>query len=49
VHPLGNPHYWLDPENGLRIAKGIADKLSEMRPGGRKRISRNALPISSSV
>jgi zinc/manganese transport system substrate-binding protein len=33
VHPLGNPHYWLDPENGLRIAKGIADKLSEMHPG----------------
>lgn len=33
VHPQGNPHYWLDPENGLRIAKGIADKLSEMRPG----------------
>src|SRR5713101_5011726 len=33
VHPLGNPHYWLDPENGLRIAKGIQSKLSEMRPG----------------
>jgi zinc/manganese transport system substrate-binding protein len=33
VHPLGNPHYWLDPANGQRIAKGIADKLSEMRPG----------------
>src|SRR5499425_1575912 len=33
VHPQGNPHYWLDPENGLRIAKGIADKLSSMRPG----------------
>ncbi len=32
VHPLGNPHYWLDPENGLRIAKGIVDKLSHMRP-----------------
>src|ERR1700694_6279982 len=32
VHPLGNPHYWLDPDNGLRISKGIADKLSEMRP-----------------
>jgi ABC-type Zn uptake system ZnuABC Zn-binding protein ZnuA len=32
VHPLGNPHYWLDPENGLRISKGIADKLSAMRP-----------------
>ena len=32
VHPLGNPHYWLDPENGLRISKAIADKLSAMRP-----------------
>jgi ABC-type Zn uptake system ZnuABC Zn-binding protein ZnuA len=32
VHPLGNPHYWLDPQNGLRIAKGMRDKLSEMRP-----------------
>jgi ABC-type Zn uptake system ZnuABC Zn-binding protein ZnuA len=32
VHPLGNPHYWLDPDNGLRIAKGIQNKFSEMRP-----------------
>jgi len=33
VHPQGNPHYWLNPENGLRIAKAIADKFTEMRPG----------------
>src|SRR5256886_13502251 len=33
VHPLGNPHYWLDPDNGRRIAKGIAAKLSEANPG----------------
>jgi ABC-type Zn uptake system ZnuABC Zn-binding protein ZnuA len=32
VHPLGNPHFWLDPENGRRIARGIAQKLSQMRP-----------------
>ncbi len=32
VHPLGNPHYWLDPNNGRRIAKGIATKLSSMDP-----------------
>ncbi len=32
VHPLGNPHYWLDPGNGRRIAKAIADKLSRMAP-----------------
>ena len=33
--PLGNPHYWLDPENGKRIARQIADKLSELRPNDR--------------
>src|SRR5437016_7633832 len=32
VHPLGNPHYWLDPENGRRLAKGIAGKLGELDP-----------------
>ena len=30
VHPLGNPHYWLDPENGRRIAKAFQTKFSEM-------------------
>jgi zinc/manganese transport system substrate-binding protein len=30
VHPLGNPHYWLDPDNGRRIARGIANKLADM-------------------
>ena len=35
VHPLGNPHYWLDPENGKRIGKEIADKLSELRSNDR--------------
>src|SRR5258708_953250 len=33
VHPLGNPHYWLNPENGRRMAKAYQTKLSEMRPG----------------
>jgi ABC-type Zn uptake system ZnuABC Zn-binding protein ZnuA len=32
VHPLGNPHYWLDPENGKIIAREIAAKLTEFRP-----------------
>lgn len=33
VHPQGNPHYWLDPENGRRIARAIQDKLSQLSPG----------------
>ncbi len=28
VHPLGNPHFWLDPSNGRVIARSIARKLS---------------------
>jgi zinc/manganese transport system substrate-binding protein len=30
VHPLGNPHYWLDPENGRRIAKMFRDTFSQL-------------------
>ncbi|MEK7232509.1 MAG: metal ABC transporter substrate-binding protein [Elusimicrobiota bacterium] len=30
VHPLGNPHYWLDPANGLAIARNIAQRLAEI-------------------
>jgi len=32
VHPLGNPHYWLHPQNGRRIAQAIQAKLAELRP-----------------
>jgi len=32
VHPLGNPHYWLDPANAVRIAIQIERKLAELRP-----------------
>ena len=30
VHPQGNPHYWLDPDNGKRIAMAIEKKLAAM-------------------
>jgi zinc/manganese transport system substrate-binding protein len=33
VHPQGNPHYWLDPANGRRIAKAIQDKLTQLSAG----------------
>ena len=28
VHPFGNPHYWLDPENAKIMAKEIYENLS---------------------
>ena len=32
IHPLGNPHYWLDPENGRRMARAITARLSVLHP-----------------
>jgi len=35
VHPSGNPHYWLEPDNGRRISQAIRDKLSELAPANK--------------
>ena len=32
VHPLGNPHYLLDPLNGRLVAKSISQRLTELAP-----------------
>ena len=32
VHPLGNPHYWLDPANAVRIAIQVRNRLVQLRP-----------------
>src|SRR5919202_2249280 len=41
VHPLGNPHYWLDPANGKRIARLFRDKFSELDPAGAATYAKN--------
>ena len=30
VHPLGNPHYWLDPRNGGIMARRVAQELKNL-------------------
>jgi zinc/manganese transport system substrate-binding protein len=35
VHPFGNPHYLLDPLNGVAVARAIADRLGEIDPASR--------------
>ena len=32
VHAKGNPHYWLDPRNGVRMAQAIATRLAMLDP-----------------
>jgi zinc/manganese transport system substrate-binding protein len=41
VHPLGNPHYWLDPENGRRIARLFEQKFRELDPAGAASYAKN--------
>ena len=33
IHPEGNPHYWLDPRNGISMARRIAQELKGIAPG----------------
>jgi zinc/manganese transport system substrate-binding protein len=36
IHPMGNPHYWLPPVNAVKIAKGISERLGQLRPADRE-------------
>jgi len=43
VHANGNPHYWLDPRNGILIANAIAEKLIQLDPEHTKDYQLNAI------
>lgn len=41
IHPLGNPHYHLDPVNGLLLANLISERLSLINPENAERYQKN--------
>lgn len=41
LHPRGNPHYLLDPVNGILVARAIAEKLVENDPQGEEYYRKN--------
>jgi zinc/manganese transport system substrate-binding protein len=41
VHPAGNPHYLLNPYNGLSVADYIAGRLIQLAPDQREAIEKN--------
>jgi zinc/manganese transport system substrate-binding protein len=47
VHALGNPHYWLDPANGRRIAWLFRDKFTQLDPAGASVYTTNAKAFES--
>lgn len=32
IQPFGNPHYWLDPENGRQIARALTEQFDQLQP-----------------
>lgn len=47
VHPEGNPHFFLDPDNLPIIAKAITDRLSELDPENRSFYEANNNDLSN--
>ncbi|MBA3671162.1 MAG: zinc ABC transporter substrate-binding protein [Gemmatimonadaceae bacterium] len=41
VHAGGNPHYWLDPENGRRIARLFQRKFTQLDPANASAYANN--------
>lgn len=49
VHPLGNPHYWLDPENGRRIARLFQQRFTQVDPAGAAVYAQNEKAFEAKV
>ncbi|HJW13858.1 MAG TPA: metal ABC transporter substrate-binding protein [Thermoanaerobaculia bacterium] len=49
VHPFGNPHYWLDPNNGRVIARAIEAKLSSLDPAGASEYRANLAAFEAKI
>jgi len=49
LHPFGNPHYWLDPENAKRVVRLIAARMAELDPDNTARYAANARRVNSSI
>ncbi|MBU4346644.1 MAG: metal ABC transporter substrate-binding protein [Candidatus Omnitrophica bacterium] len=49
VHPMGNPHYWLDPLNAKIIASNIAKRLSEISPQNEAYFNQNLAGFNKKI
>ncbi|MEK6543102.1 MAG: metal ABC transporter substrate-binding protein, partial [Elusimicrobiota bacterium] len=49
AHPLGNPHFWLDPDNGRVIARSIAHRLEKLDPGHAQDYRKNLADFESKL
>ncbi len=49
VHLQGNPHYWLDPMNGKKIAQNIKEGLIRVDPDGKDVYEKNLTRFSKKL
>ena len=49
IHIYGNPHYWLDPNNGKVIARNIANGLERVDPSNKAVYEKNLQSFFSKV
>ncbi|MDP8207925.1 MAG: zinc ABC transporter substrate-binding protein [Candidatus Electryonea clarkiae] len=49
IHPLGNPHFLLDPRNGVKVALLIAERMSELDIDAAERYKQRADMFQASV
>jgi ABC-type Zn uptake system ZnuABC Zn-binding protein ZnuA len=49
VHPLGNPHYMMDPANAVIVGDEVAKALSRLRPAASSVFSANAKHLRAQV
>jgi zinc/manganese transport system substrate-binding protein len=49
VHPHGNPHYLLDPRNGVAVARLMARRMGELRPAAAGRFAARAEALAAEM
>ena len=49
VHPQGNPHYWLNPANGIKVAENVRDALKRADPAHAALFEANAEKFKTEI
>lgn len=49
IHPLGNPHYLLDPRNGALVGELMADRMAELDPDHAEGYRTRAAILSAAI
>lgn len=49
IHVWGNPHFWLDPQNGKIIAQNVAEKLAAISPADADYFRKNSAIFQAQI